>query len=190
MPLISTLSNIVNGVSALIDFFSKKQIAIYNASGEATSFNEVLSKLSIMGVYTNPTITVMKQPIETGQLISDHKIINPIQIQVEGVIEQINLGSIFSEARNLFETSTLLTVQTKYGTYTNMIISAMPTTCDTRMYDAVGIVLQMEEVLFVSDNLDDYDNDPDEEEYEKLEEDGLVSDSVDNTVTVTDLPPL
>ncbi len=94
------------------------------------------------------TATVMSHPVEDGSTITDHKIINPIEIELSLIMSLEDYQSVYKSIQDVFEKSTLLTVQTRSGTYRNMIISAMPHDEDAEIYDAIALALKLTEVKF------------------------------------------
>ena len=84
-------------------------------------------------------------PLENNAIRSDHKIITPIQIEYRGIIQAEDFQETYNQIERLFIDSTLLTVQTRAGTYESMIIQAMPHKEDTDLYNAISIVVSFEE---------------------------------------------
>lgn len=96
----------------------------------------------------NETATVMSHPVEDGSKVTDHKVINPIDIELSMLLTSEDYRSVYQAIKTVFEKSTLLTVQTRSGTYRNMIISAMPHDEDPEMYDGISLALKLSEVKF------------------------------------------
>jgi len=97
----------------------------------------------------NTTASVMSHPVEDGTTITDHKVINPIEIELSMILSSSDYRSVYQSIKEVFEKSTLLTVQTRSGTYRSMIISAMPHDEDADLYDAIGLALKLNEVKFL-----------------------------------------
>lgn len=92
--------------------------------------------------------TVMTHPVEDGSTIVDHKIILPVEIELSMILSSDDYRSVYQTIKEIFKNSTLLTVQTRSGTYRSMIISSMPHDEDPEMYDAISLALKLTEVKF------------------------------------------
>lgn len=96
------------------------------------------------------TSTVMKYPVETGAIISDHRVSNPTEIKFVCVIPSTAYSSAYQELRNAWLNATLLSVQTRTGTYRNMIVANMPHEETPDMFNAITQFIHFEEVIFVA----------------------------------------
>lgn len=96
----------------------------------------------------NTSASVMTHPVEDGSTITDHKVINPVEIELSLILSLEDYRSVYQAIKSLFEKSTLLTVQTRSGTYRSMIISSMPHDEDADLYDAIALALKLTEVKF------------------------------------------
>jgi hypothetical protein len=96
------------------------------------------------------TSKVMQHPVETGVIISDHHIINPIRITMQMMIASEFYSQDYQQMRTAFINATNLTVQTKTGVYGNMIIAEMPHQENPDIFDSIVISLNFQEVLFIA----------------------------------------
>ena len=92
----------------------------------------------------------MEHPVETGAVVTDHRIILPIEIELSLILASNDYQQVYSVIRNLYLNATLLTVQTKAGVYTNQFITDMPHEEDPEMYQALTIALKLKQVLFTT----------------------------------------
>jgi hypothetical protein len=92
---------------------------------------------------------VMDYPVETGAILSDHKVILPTEIEIITVINALHYSSAYQALRNAWINSTLLSVQTRTGTYRNMVVAEMPHEESPDMFNAITQTIRLREVLFV-----------------------------------------
>ena len=114
------------------------------------TFNQVFSDARPIKAKVNETASVMSHPVEDGTIITDHKIINPVDIELSMIIDSSDYRSVYQEIKQHFTQSTLLVVQTKTDVYRSMIISAMPHDEDPSVYDSVTIAVKLTEVKFAT----------------------------------------
>lgn len=115
-----------------------------------------------MKAIVRETSKVMEHPVETGVVLSDHHIINPVDIDLflivtnasTGLIGNIlgstatNYAATYGQIRQAFVNATPLTVKTRTGAYNNMIIADMPHEEDAEMFDVITINLHLRQVLY------------------------------------------
>lgn len=80
----------------------------------------------ILDAEVSETSKIMEHPIETGAVIADHKVINPVEIRLRLTMPGYEYEPIIKELREYYQASVKLTVQTKAGTYTNMVVCDIP----------------------------------------------------------------
>ena len=91
----------------------------------------------------------MDHPLESGQLISDYKVILPIEIEMPVIVSSAYYIGTYQQIKAAYLSSELLTVHTRTGRYPNMIISEMPQQEDPENYDAITILLRFRQVQVV-----------------------------------------
>lgn len=92
---------------------------------------------------------VMDHPLESGQLISDYKVILPIEIELPVIVTSAYYIGTYQQIKAAYLSSELLTVQTCAAAYPNMIISEMPRQEDPEKYDAITILIRFRQVQVV-----------------------------------------
>lgn len=132
---------------------------IPNASADAVavfdqSFNQVFSGARPIKVDVKEGSKVMDHPIERGSTISDHVVIIPNEIVLNLLLLSNNIvdnfRSVYQQIKQLWQSHTILTVQTRTDTYQNMIISEIPHDEAPDMFDAVMMTVKLREVPYVS----------------------------------------
>lgn len=92
----------------------------------------------------------MEHPIETGQIITDYRVILPIEIEIPFLVSPEFYRDTYEQIQNLFFNSELLLVQTISALYSNMIISEMPHQESPDHFNSMHILLRFKQVQIVS----------------------------------------
>lgn len=140
----SILSNVVTASNLLSSLAKIDVVAVLDQE----SFQQVFGNFRPMKASVRETSRVMDYPVETGAILSDHKIILPTEIQMAGMIKSEFYASAYAAIRNAWINSTLLSVQTRTGTYRNMIVADMPHEEDPDAQNAVMQFIRFREVQF------------------------------------------
>lgn len=91
----------------------------------------------------------MEHPLETGAVVTDHRIVLPVEIELSMVLTSEDVAGTFRQIRDLFTKGELLTVQTRADSYRNMTITAMPHEETPDQFDALTVGLTLKEVVYV-----------------------------------------
>jgi hypothetical protein len=94
------------------------------------------------------TSKVMEHPVETGVVLSDHHIINPVEIDLPLMVSSVYYASIYQQIKADFLAATLLSVKTPVNVYGSMIIADMPHEESPEHFSAILIGLRLKQVLF------------------------------------------
>lgn len=92
---------------------------------------------------------VMEHPVEKGSTVTDFRIIQPVEIELSMVLARGDYRNTYAQIKRVFERAALLTVQTRTGSYGNMMISSIPHDEDADMFDAVALALTLREVILI-----------------------------------------
>jgi hypothetical protein len=118
-------------------------------TGVTASFGQMFANARPLKATVRETSKVMEHPVETGAVIADHHIINPVEIDLSMIVNSQFYAATYTQMRQAFVNATLLSVKTRVGTYSDMIIADMPHEEDAEQYDAITIALHLKQVLFV-----------------------------------------
>lgn len=88
-------------------------------------------------------------PIETGESITDHKIMLPVEIELEIIAQGASAKDTYTEIKQLYLNSRPVTIQTRMGSYPNMYLAEMPHEETPDIFDALTIILRFKEAQFV-----------------------------------------
>ena len=154
--MVNILSLVSTSLSALAILPSQDVVAVYNQN-----FQQVFAQARPLKAKIIQKAKVMEHPVETGIVITDHDIFEPIEIELSMMIQgitslisliegNVNAKSVYAQIQSLYSSGALLTVQTNTATYSNMIIEAMPHEESPEYYDAIPISIKLRQVQFVT----------------------------------------
>lgn len=90
----------------------------------------------------------MSHPLENGSSVVDHLVYDPIEIDFSLRVTG-DVAAVLAEVRDLFRAGTLLTVQTRSGTYDDQFITALPTDERGERAESVDIDLRLQQAVFL-----------------------------------------
>jgi hypothetical protein len=112
-------------------------------------YDEEFRQLIPEGRPVKATVTepakLMEHPLEDGSVVTDHRIIQPTEIELS-MIADYETYEVFSSIRAQAET---IAVQTRSSTYLSMVIESISHDETTDVYDRMAIVLKLKHVEFV-----------------------------------------
>lgn len=90
----------------------------------------------------------MQHPLEDGSSVVDHMIFLPVEIDMALRITD-DVKTVFEEMRELFRSSTKLTVQTRTGTYDDQYITSLPADERGERAGSVDVDLRLKQAVFI-----------------------------------------
>jgi hypothetical protein len=114
------------------------------------NFNQVFKNARPMKAVIKPAYQNMTQPLETGAVTTDHRIILPVEIELSVVIQGTDYKNTYQIIKNYAQNGTLLIVQTKTDIYRNQIFIERFHEESADMLNTVAMAIKMIEVLIVS----------------------------------------
>lgn len=123
-------------------FFSDS-VAVFNQEFEQLFISARAIKASV-----KESSRIMEHPIENGTVISDHRIILPIEIELILILSSDDYQDVYKNIKQFYTSSTLLVVQTRSDIYQNQIIASMPHEEDPAQYDVLEISLNLRQIQF------------------------------------------
>lgn len=145
-----TPASVISDALTVNNFTSRKSKVDVVAVLDQGTLQQVFSEARPLKAHVRETATVMKYPVETGAIISDHRISNPTEIEFVCIIPEAAYSSAYPAIRNAWQNATLLSVQTRTGTYKNMIIGDMPHEEEPDMFNAITQFIKFVEVIYVA----------------------------------------
>lgn len=113
-------------------------------------FTQVFTKARAIKAVVKEQAKVMEHPVESGAIITDHRIILPVEIELSLILQAPDYQDVYKTIRQFYLNGTLLVVQTRSGIYENQLISGMPHEEDPAQYNALAIALSLKQVQFVT----------------------------------------
>lgn len=105
--------------------------------------------ISYMSADVNISSDLCKHPIETGEVVTDNAIINPIKATVRINMPTALYSRIYAEIEKHYINKDYIILQTKFAMYRNMVITGLPHKLENSSIDRPQIDLQLEQVLEV-----------------------------------------
>jgi hypothetical protein len=134
--------------NALGFIFNTNDVAIYNGTNEVLKGN-ILYGTAILSAMVNEQSEMPEHPIESGAKITDHKIIQPVEIDVRLVMPTYMYASVVRELNDLYTNSTQLRIKTKMQWYDNMVLQDKPHEEAPETVDRVVYTLHFKQVFIV-----------------------------------------
>lgn len=132
-------------IDTLIPQYAVDYVAIFDAD-----FQQLFSHARPVKVRVTEDAKVMTHPVENGSIITDHRVVLPITIEISLILQAADYKDTYKAIRQYYLSGKLLIVQTRAGTYKNQIIESMPHEEDPAQYDAITIALTLKQVQFVT----------------------------------------
>jgi hypothetical protein len=92
---------------------------------------------------------LMKHPIETGGTIADHRVFEPVGIELSLILDPAEYQNTYQEIKSAYTGNSKLTVQTRVDTYTDMVILEMPHDETADIADTIAMGIKLEHAIFV-----------------------------------------
>lgn len=96
-------------------------------------------------------------PIETGQVITDASIIQPISAEVNIVMPTAFYTVIYEEISKYYKEKKKIILLTKFGVYPDMVVSAMPYKLERGTVDRAVITLKLRQIMEVEPDYETVD---------------------------------
>jgi hypothetical protein len=116
-------------------------VAIFDAN-----LRQILQSAKPLRASVKETSKLPEHPLEDGSIINDHKIINPIEVEVSFFLGAGEFSGIYQVVRQIFLTGQLVTVQTQTASYRNMTIAELPHEETPDFSDALILPVKFREV--------------------------------------------
>ena len=92
---------------------------------------------------------LMEHPVEDGTVITDHMVVQPVEIEISMTLRPETFQDTYNEIRDLFLQGKILTVRTKAGSYPNQLIQALPHEEAPEVFDTITLSLKLKEITVV-----------------------------------------
>ncbi len=154
------------GITALIPSASKDVVAIYIQDDEGND-ELILEDASLIRASIDERVTFYKHPLENGRNLVDHRIIEPVTLEIQIILVDtasvaggLLTGEFFTRARDVYEqirkifiAGTVLSIQTRTNTYRNQVLQSMPHEETARIFNGVTLSFRTSEIQFETANV-------------------------------------
>ena len=134
---------ISNIISTLLPSFAVDSVAVFTQD-----FTQIFRNARALKAVVKEQSKVMEHPVESGIVITDHRIILPIEIELSLILAQSDYQDVYNAIRGYYLQGTLLVIQTRSGVYQNMLIQAIPHEENPDMYNALALAMTLKQVIF------------------------------------------
>lgn len=124
-------------------FYPVDVVAVYTQD-----FRQIFRRARAIKATIKEEAKLMEHPVENGAIITDHRIILPVEIELSLILTRDQFQDTYREIRQIYLNSTLVIVNTKTGVYKNQIIQAMPHDEDPETFDIIALSLKLKQVQF------------------------------------------
>jgi hypothetical protein len=114
-----------------------------------TDYTPIVKEAFLLKLSVVRDSDVMQHPLENGTSIVDHRVLKPVEINIQIVGDCTSKKIVYDKLKELYLQAKLITVQTRQDVYNDMLIQSMPHEENTNMMDAVAIALKLREVIVV-----------------------------------------
>lgn len=147
-----------------------------------TSFTQVLQDARPLNVAVRELTRAMEHPLESGQIVTDYKIVLPVEITMQMLVKRAYYLTTYDQLRQLYNNSTQLSVRTRTGTYDNMVITEIPHEETPDKYDAITLYLKLKQVQVVQSDSDFAPADPTQADTQNLGEQNSIPPNLADTI--------
>lgn len=93
---------------------------------------------------------LMEHPLETGSVIADHIVVEPLEIQLPCmVVGELEYRNTYAALKAAFISGTLLTIVTRTASYPSMVIVSMPHEERPQSFNAIEMNIRLRHAVFV-----------------------------------------
>jgi hypothetical protein len=120
-------------------------VAVYDSN-----FTQIFPNARPLKVTVKEDAKLMEHPLETGAIITDHRIVLPIEIEISFFLGAEDYRNTYRIIKQYYLNATLLTVQTRSGIYNNQLIASLPHEEDPAQYDTLMMAVSFKQVQFAT----------------------------------------
>jgi len=132
-------------INTLLPAFALDYVAVFDQN-----YNQLFTQARAIKAVVKEQSKVMEHPVESGAIITDHRIVLPIEIDLSLILASHDYQAVYNSIKQYYLNGTLLVIQTRSGIYTNQLISGLPHEEDPTMYNALTVALSLKEVILIS----------------------------------------
>ena len=115
-----------------------------------SDFNQLFVNAKMMRADVRPMSRPMEHPLESGSVITDHRIILPVEISLIITLLTQDVKDIYNQINALYLSATSLIVQTRSASYKNQYILGLPHAETPEQLGVITINLRLKEAQFAT----------------------------------------
>lgn len=144
------LTDILSGVANLALSLLRPTAAIDVVALLGPGFSPLFSFARPLSATVYEDARLMEHPLEMGSVIADHIVIEPMEIDLPCmIVGEIEYRNTYAAIKSAFTSGTLLTVVTRTGVYSNMVIISMPHEERPQSFNAIEMRVRLRHAVFV-----------------------------------------
>jgi hypothetical protein len=116
-------------------------IGIYDSN-----FNQVFLDTKFMKASVLDTSQIFSHPLEDGSQTIDHKIANPIEIELSIILAGNDYRNTYKSLKKLDTDATTLTIQTRTDVYPDMLIYSLPYEEDAEVGNGIKLTVSLKQI--------------------------------------------
>lgn len=140
-----TASNLINILSTVIPQFNVDTVAVFTQD-----YTQIFRDARPIKAVIKESSKLMEHPIENGAIITDHRIVLPVEIQLSMILTPSTYRQTYEQIKQYYLEGTLLVIQSRSGIYLNQLIQEMPHEEDPTIYDTITLALNLKQVQMVT----------------------------------------
>lgn len=140
-----TGENALNILSTLLPQFNVDTVTVFTEE-----YAQVFRDARPIKAVIKESSKVMEHPIENGAVVTDHRIILPVEIQLSMILTPETYRQTYQQIKQYYLEGTLLVIQSRSGIYINQLIQEMPHEEDPTIYDTISLSLNLKQVQMVT----------------------------------------
>lgn len=139
----ANIANIISSLTPLI--YNADKVSVFSQD-----YTQLFKGARPIKAVIKESSKVMEHPIENGAVVTDHRIVLPVEIQLSMILTPATYRQTYNAVKQLYLDGTLLIIQTRSGIYENQLIQEMPHEEDTTIYNTITLALNLKQVQMVT----------------------------------------
>jgi hypothetical protein len=140
------IGEVRNIADSILQLFGVDVVGIYDND----TFEQIFNTARPMKANISRVAKIMEHPIETGSIIQDFMIVQPVDIELSLLLQGDEYQAVYQLIKGYFYGAIPIAIQTKTDVFSNMLIQAMPSEESPEMFDVIPLALKLREIQLVT----------------------------------------
>jgi hypothetical protein len=141
--------------SLLPNYKARDTVGIFDEFGQ-----QLFTEARSIKARVSPSAKQMQHPAENGVTITDHRIINPVSIELSLIIAAKDYKNVYENLYQAFQNGDFLSIHVKAKVYDKQVIEALPHEEDPERHDTLLIALKTIQIQYVTSQFSVQPKDP------------------------------